>query len=151
MRIYLDVSCLNRPFDDQGQSRIRLESEAVTLILDRCERGEWQHVSSAIASIEIDAMPDTDRRTRVKKLLPSKLLMLELSEEIFERASKLESLGLKSADAVHVAATEATHADVLLTCDDRLCRLAKRRRAQLKVSIMNPVDWLKEHSNVDDA
>jgi len=33
MRIYLDVCCLNRPFDDQTQERIHLESEAVLIIL----------------------------------------------------------------------------------------------------------------------
>jgi hypothetical protein len=31
LRIYLDACCLNRPFDDQTQERIRLESEAVLL------------------------------------------------------------------------------------------------------------------------
>ena len=34
MTIYLDVSCLNRPFDDQSQDRIRRESEAVLEIFD---------------------------------------------------------------------------------------------------------------------
>ena len=33
MAIYLDTCCLNRPFDDQTQDRIRLEAEAVILIL----------------------------------------------------------------------------------------------------------------------
>jgi hypothetical protein len=40
MKIYLDVSCLNRPFDDQGQARVRLEAEAVTVILAKCDLGE---------------------------------------------------------------------------------------------------------------
>jgi hypothetical protein len=31
LRIYFDVSCLNRPFDDQDQERIRLETEAFPL------------------------------------------------------------------------------------------------------------------------
>lgn len=35
MKIYLDVCCLNRPFDDQAQTRIRLESEAILLIIAR--------------------------------------------------------------------------------------------------------------------
>ena len=70
MKVYLDVSCLNRPFDDQGQARIRPEAEAVTLILDECERGAWRHVSSQMAAIEIGAMPDADRRARVRLLLP---------------------------------------------------------------------------------
>jgi hypothetical protein len=28
MRIYLDNCCFNRPFDDQSQTRVRLEAEA---------------------------------------------------------------------------------------------------------------------------
>ena len=35
MKLYLDVSCLNRPFDDQTPTRIRLESEAISVIFER--------------------------------------------------------------------------------------------------------------------
>lgn len=38
MRIYLDVCCLNRPFDDQTQDRIHLEAEAVLTILKYIEK-----------------------------------------------------------------------------------------------------------------
>jgi hypothetical protein len=40
VRIYLDACCLNRPFDDQTQARIRLEAEAVLMILMECELSE---------------------------------------------------------------------------------------------------------------
>ncbi len=33
MKIYLDVCCFNRPFDDQTQEKIHLEAEAVFIIL----------------------------------------------------------------------------------------------------------------------
>ena len=46
MRIYLDVCCLNRPFDDQRQDRIHLESEAVLTILKHIESGKWKLISS---------------------------------------------------------------------------------------------------------
>jgi hypothetical protein len=40
---------LNRPFDDQSQDRVRLEAEAVLLILIRAERHEgWIWVSSDV-------------------------------------------------------------------------------------------------------
>jgi hypothetical protein len=45
-RIYLDVCCLNRPFDDQTQDRVHLEAEAVILILTHCQAGEWEWISS---------------------------------------------------------------------------------------------------------
>lgn len=147
MKVYLDVSCLNRLFDDQSQMRIRLEAEAVTLILERCESGDWEHVSSDMAPIEIDVMPDAERRTRVRLLLPKERAILRLRQEVWDRAAGLAKLGFKPADAVHVAAAEHAQAVVFLSCDDRLCRLAKRVRQKLQVRVANPVDWLKEVGN----
>jgi hypothetical protein len=37
--VYLDVYALSRPFDDQSFLRIRLETEAVNLILSRVHKG----------------------------------------------------------------------------------------------------------------
>jgi predicted nucleic acid-binding protein len=151
MKVYLDVSCLNRPFDDQSQVRIRLEAEAATAILEKCERGEWQQVSSMMAKIEIDAITDAERRTRVQLLLPRPKVMLELTNGVYARAADLEKLGFKPADAVHVAAAEALGADVFLSCDDRLVKLSRRRRDQINVQVANLLDWLKEIGHDDDA
>ncbi len=46
IRIYLDACCLNRPFDDQTQARIRLEAEAVLIILTQCQMGDWEWIGS---------------------------------------------------------------------------------------------------------
>ena len=46
MRIYLDNCALNRPFDDRSQERIRLETEAIIVILSRVERREWVWLGS---------------------------------------------------------------------------------------------------------
>jgi predicted nucleic acid-binding protein len=151
MRIYLDVSCLNRPFDDQSQPRIRLESEAVTLILQQIDAGHWRQVSSQIAEIEIAANPDRERRGRVAALLPLRRDRIRLSPGMFTRAARLQKLGFRPADALHIAAAEALRVDVLLTCDDRWCRLAARKRAQLAVPVANPLAWLKENADALDA
>jgi hypothetical protein len=60
MKIYLDVCCLNRPFDDQTQHRIRLESEAVIAILDCCQSKDWQLVGSEVIDFEISQTPDAN-------------------------------------------------------------------------------------------
>jgi len=151
VKVYLDVSCLNRPFDDQSQMRVRLEAEATTMILERCEQGAGQQVSSQMARIEINAMPDADRRVRVQLLLPDDNHMLGLTAEHFARARHLETLGFKRADAVHVAAAESLDADILLSCDDRLCRLARRRRDELKVKVANPLNWFTEIGHDTDS
>lgn len=44
MKVYLDVCCLNRPFDDQTQDRIRIESESILTILSYCLSEKWQMV-----------------------------------------------------------------------------------------------------------
>jgi len=151
MRIYLDVSCLNRPFDDQSQPRIRLESEAVTLILSRFDSGEWEQVSSEMATIEVAAISDEDRRWRVKQLLPGDAATATLSELNFTRAAEIETMGLKPADAVHVAAAESSIANVFLTCDDRLLRAAARNAQSIFVRVANPLDWLAEQENDANA
>jgi len=142
VRVYLDVSCLNRPFDDQRQTRIRLESEAVTLILDRIDAGIWRLLSSE--------MKDRERRGRVQALFAESDDTITLTEEVFRRAAKLVRLGFKAADALHVASAECMEADVLLTCDDRLIRLGRRNRKELRVAVLDPVSWLGEVSNASN-
>src|SRR5688572_18088977 len=103
MRVYLDVSCLNRPFDDQSQGRVRLESEAVSVILGRCASGRWEQVSSGIAVEEVEAIADRERRRRVLELLPPTTAIITVSTLEFKRANELVALGIKPADALHVA------------------------------------------------
>lgn len=60
--IYLDVCCLNRPFDDQTQERIFLEAEAIRLILARCQSGEWQLLGSEVMDVSWNRHQTTDDR-----------------------------------------------------------------------------------------
>jgi len=46
MRIYLDNCCFNRPFDDQAQVRVLLETEAKLVVQDRIRSGNIQLVWS---------------------------------------------------------------------------------------------------------
>jgi predicted nucleic acid-binding protein len=151
VKIYLNVSCLNRPFDDQEQARIRLEAAAVGMILERVDEGRWIHVSSEMARIEIAANPDPKRRARAHLLLPESASLVMLTPAIFARAAVLEGLGFKPADAVHVAAAEEAAADVLLSCDDRFCRTAERHAKRLRVRVRNPLTWLDEVEHGSDS
>ena len=63
MKVYLDVCCLCRLFDNQKINRIHLEAEAIKEILMRCKQ-DWTLVTSDAVSFEISRIPD---RTRMKK------------------------------------------------------------------------------------
>lgn len=121
------------------------------LSLQRCAAGEWEHVTSAMALVEIEAMPDADRRDRVGRLLQSAIDSVPLRESGFQRAAELGKIGIKPADALHVAAAEELNADVFLTCDDRLLRAARRNRKKLNVNVANPLGWLQELENEQNA
>lgn len=68
MLIYLDMCCLKRPFDDQSQPRIRLETEAVLGLLGM-EPDRVQFVRSAALVLENDLNPVRERASQVGEWL----------------------------------------------------------------------------------
>jgi predicted nucleic acid-binding protein len=143
-KIYLDNSVVNRPFDDQSQERIRLETEAIILLLSRLERQEWTWLGSQALEIEIDQTPDAERQSRLRRVTEFVSRTIEIGERELERAHELQKLGFGGFDAVHLACGESGKADVFLTTDDRLLKLAKRLAKKLHVKVENPLDWMKE-------
>ena len=67
--LYLDVCVLCRPFDDQNQLRIRLETDAVFLILRRIETGLYRAVVSPAHFKEVGAILETSERLEMESLL----------------------------------------------------------------------------------
>jgi hypothetical protein len=143
-RIYLDTCCLNRPFDDQTQDRIRLESEAILLILRRVGRGELEMVGSDVSALEIAANRDPERRRRVQVLARAATLRVVTSDYILQRGDALEEIGFGAYDGLHLACAEAADADILLTTDDRFVKRAKRLQDRLTVRVSNPLTWVQE-------
>jgi predicted nucleic acid-binding protein len=148
MRVYLDVCCLNRPFDDQSQARIRLESEAVLLILLYCEIGRWDWISSDIIEWEIDKTNESDRKQELQLLVAQASHRVKLSEAIIARGTEIEACRIAGADALHIACAELGNASVLLTTDDILLKKAAVHAKRLRVTVANPLDWLKKMENV---
>lgn len=144
MKVYLDVCCLNRPFDEQSQARVRLEAEAVTLILGIIDEGEWVWMSSEAVDFEIAQNPNAEHKAAVRLLLTSvnHFQLVGLGEAT--RARHLEGLGFRALDALHLACAESGGADVFLTTDDKLLSLASRVGTQLRVQVANPLRWLGE-------
>ena len=67
MKIYLDNCCFNRPFDDQLQLRIKLESEAKLKIQNEIKEGGFQLVWSYILQSEKEANPYGERRRAIRE------------------------------------------------------------------------------------
>ena len=54
MRVYLDNCCYNRPFDEQDQLRIRLETEAKLAIQRQMRLGILEYVWSDMLANEVE-------------------------------------------------------------------------------------------------
>ena len=141
-RIYLDVCCFNRPFDDQSQSRIYLEAQAVMTILSQCQTATWKLINSSALIAELNQTPDLERLQNVKKLLFIAKIKVINSAFIENRAAQIEKLGFSSYDAAHIASAERSQADVFLTTDDRLFKKAQKNSQLINVKINNPLQWL---------
>jgi hypothetical protein len=142
--IYLDLCCLKRPFDDQSQSRVHLESEAVLGLL-AIESDQVRFVRSSALLVENSLNPIRERASRVDRWLraapvwqPSDAKQLEL------RITELMRLGLKNFDASHVACAELVRADCFATCDDRLLTVAHRSGDQIRVPVKGIVELAQE-------
>lgn len=142
MKIYLDVCCLNRPFDNQDQERIRLESEVILLILARFDEKQWQWFSSEVVLDEILQTRNQDKRRRLLNLNEKADKTLVVTDDDFERASELTHLGFGDMDSLHLACAEHSNVDIFLTTDDKLIRTANKLAGQLEILVDNPLNWL---------
>ncbi len=142
MNVYLDNCCMNRPFDDQSDRRIRFESEAVKVILSICEQRRWHN----IARFEIDQIPDEDRRWKLQLVSRQTDDVVKIDKEISGRAKEFEKKGVQAFDALHLACAE-DGADVFLTVDDNLLEQALGIE-NLRIPVHNPVIWLMKEAAV---
>ena len=122
VKIYLDNSVLNRPYDDQRQPRVWLETLCFVLILQMLEHDEAELIRSTFHALENNESSATEKRHWVEACLALARHSVPITEEMQERASDLSKAGLNLLDAAHLAAAESATADFFVTCDDRLIR-----------------------------
>jgi predicted nucleic acid-binding protein len=142
MQLYIDLNCFNRPFDNQSQERIRLETEAVYAILQRIIQGEDTLVWSWVMTYENDKHPISERRDEIAVWERRAVLSVAIDSNLQERARYLAQQGLPALDAAHLASAEAGEAEVILTCDDVFLRRVRRLTVALRV--MNPVAYFQQ-------
>jgi hypothetical protein len=143
MLIYLDMCCLKRPFDDQSQPRIRLESQAVLGVL-AIESDGIQFVRSAALVLENSANPVKERAARVAMWLGAGPAFGADTRIVEQRTAELMRLGMKNFDALHVACAEQAGADCFATCDNRLLAVARRNKDLIKTRVMGIVELARE-------
>ena len=141
MKIYLDNCCFNRPFDDQKQLRIKLETEAKLKIQEDIRFGSHQLVWSYILDYENSMNPFLERREQITKWRAYSKADIEENEEIVDIATRVSQHGIKKMDSLHIACAITAEADYFLTTDDKIL---KRAMSFQDIRITDPIGFIKE-------
>ena len=136
-KIYLDVCSLCRPFDDQTYARIRIETEAVNLILSNIRLGKYKLLNSPVHIKEIDAITDDFERLELLKLLQIYGTTPKYNSDFLRsRTEELISKSFGIADAAHIAFSEFFES-YFISCDDKLIKKCKKHTKN--ITCMNPI------------
>jgi predicted nucleic acid-binding protein len=141
MRVYLDNCCFNRPFDDQRQTRVRLEAEAKLYIQERIREGVLELCWSYVLDFENEANPYDERRRMIAAWRRYAAVDVDETESVVQQARGLTRLGLKAKDALHVACAISGECDYLITTDDVILRRAKKLE---RLEVLDPPSLIRE-------
>ncbi|MCI0352054.1 MAG: PIN domain-containing protein, partial [Acidobacteriales bacterium] len=119
MKVYLDLCCLKRPFDDQSQPRIAVETAAVLELLKLVADGKLEAVRSIAHDLENSLNHDARRAAAVQEWLDRLNPVDRTPRSVANHYRKFRKAGLAQMDAFHLAWAEHLGAEALITTDDR--------------------------------
>lgn len=144
MKLYLDNSFLNRPFDDPAIKLNGLEAEILFWIIEMVVQHKLDLVHSAIIAYENSLNPSTERKLFVEEIMRLSTIYQNLDDAIRQRASQVqEETGITSIDALHIAAAESSQADVFISCDYSL--LKKYKQENGIIAAAQPLTFIQQY------
>src|SRR3954454_2813819 len=103
MNLYLDLCSLKRPFDDQSDARVQMETTAVAAALVLCLRGNHALVTSAALRFENGRNPNLERRDFAARALALTAIDVPHDLPLEQRAAVWQNVGIGLLDALHLA------------------------------------------------
>lgn len=125
MRVYLDNCCLNRPYDDQSQIKVNLETRAKLDIQRQIREGTLELAASYVLEAENDANPFDIKRNDIKSFINkyTKVFVdIQNQKEINRISSEIMQTGVKKLDACHIACAIIAKCDFFITTDKRILK-----------------------------
>lgn len=125
MRVYLDNCSYNRPYDDQSQMRIHLETQAKLHIQDMIRKGKIELVTSYILDFENSNNRSIQKKQTIEKFMEEYATLYvsnKNEKDIAKIANVIMETGVKEKDAYHVACAVIAECNYFITTDDRLLK-----------------------------
>ena len=142
MKVYLDMCCYNRPYDDQSQIKVSLETQAKLHIQALIRDRKLELAASYMLRYECSQNPFEMRRKAILDYVDGNALHYvdtDRLSDVEEKAAEMISAGIKYKDACHVASAILAGCDYFISTD---IRLLKHKRSEIKM--VNPVEFIAE-------
>ena len=142
MRIYLDNCCYNRPYDDQSQIRISLETQAKLYIQNMVKRGQLELVTSYVLEFENSNNRSIQKRLAIENFMNTNatVYVTNKNKEIVEKnAHSIMETGIKVKDACHVACAILAECSYFITTDDRLLKYCSEQ-----IQLVSPCEFIRK-------
>lgn len=141
-RIYLDMCCYNRPYDDQSQIRVAMETQAKLYIQDMIREKKLELIISYMLRYECGNNPFPMRRDAIFDFI-DKNAFGYIGEErktiIEEKAIEIMKTGIKFKDACHVASAIYARCGYFISTDKRLLKYQSK-----EIKMVTPIEFVIE-------
>ncbi len=103
-------------------------------------------VGSSLLEVEIGNISDSEKKENIKKYYANVDETVKNSDGIKLRSTQIQGLSnIRAFDSAHIACAEEAGADVMLTTDYKLIKMASN--LDLKVKVMNPKEFIDQYMN----
>jgi predicted nucleic acid-binding protein len=139
IKVYLDNCSYNRPFDDQSQIMILLETEAKRHIQRLIVENVIDLVYSYVNHFENAKNPHTANRKAINEFFKEAVSYIDHkhSQNIEKRAIAIKQTGIKTADAFHISCAIEGRCNYFITTDKPLLQYISN-----EIIICNPIQFL---------
>jgi len=140
-RLYLDNCCFNRPFDDQSQLTIWLETQAKLAIQQCIVSAQYELAWSYVLDYEIGISPFEERREKFMRWKTIARCYCDEAEPILREAERLVTQHLKVFDALHIASAMYLHCDYVITTDAKMLN-----KTVANIAIVDPIEFIRREA-----
>ena len=142
VRVYLDMCCYNRPYDDQSQLKVAMEAQSKLHIQTLIKDGKLDLIGSYTLDFELSKNPYEMRRQSIVQFIRDNMkgyvgperatIVTPIAEEIMET-------GVKEKDAYHVASAIYAGCEYFISTDIRLLKYKTE-----KIQLVTPIEFVTE-------
>ena len=142
MRIYLDNCSYNRPYDNQSQMRIYLETQAKLYIQELIKQKKLKLVTSYVLDYENSRNRSSQKRMAIEQFIEDYATFYVSNRNgnrIKEYVTTIMETGVKEKDAYHVACAILAECEYFITTDDRLLKYQSEN-----IKLVTPGEFIRE-------